>query len=1358
MQTSSSDSDGSVTPPSSESSPPLLGPHSEIAIFPQRWHKLFPDLSKYLPLGSYAYRPSNTAVQASPTDAFHELETLPIELASHAVSISLQSLLEWHWVRVFQIQRTALAASIRVYILPADVERARLELDRTHPTPRKHLIQLMRLLDCSPKSWDGRERFVDGRVPSCTYRLDSLEDESLFYIFNTLPSPSVQHLRVSCPDSGRCIQDVLNSHILHGLYTTLYPYQKRTIATMIRREVEPARSLDPRLQPLRGPTGTLFYYDGETGDLFQDKREYEEACGGILGESMGLGKTLICLALVLATKGHWPSVPPEYSIDRHPVRSKVGSLMRMAAAATAQARVPWRSFFQDLSDAGESHDNCLTALKENNPFYIIPAPIPRRSRRPSVAPPGKTIKLCPATLIIVPQNLLSQWREQIESHLSENALQVLYLDTLDKVGIQSADELLPYDIILMSRKRLEQEISPGESLAFASAADDPVDYHSPLRDLHFLRVIMDEGHEFASYGSRNKAWWSLQQLHVDRKWIVSGTPASGLIGVEVETATDETSGGQQVSSPDQINSSALERRRKECAFAQERKDLEKLGGIVVGFLKLRPWANSKEEDPASWSTYILPYEDSRRKPRSLRNLLQSLVVRHRIEDFQADLQLPPLHNRVIRLQPSWYDKLSINLFILTLVANAVTSERVDEDYMFHAKNRHTLGQLITNLRSSGFYWTSFTPEGVSKTIKISRTYLEEHSLPGSTCSEADRSLLEQAISIGEVILNSEAWKAFACVHEMGCFVIDLPQESRQTWSLVRRQREDEPLLTGATQLNKAQQWVDSHLYMDDLSKDLAQLGSSTIHKMWEEGQRSAIEDHDERVSGTSADKPSTPAKKRKATGLTGTPKVTEKQTVSRAKSSFGPPKTKHVARDVAKPSQDMDTCGSGAPPILKSALKSSSNSKFASALSESSAMATPKLIGTASTKLSYLLDRVMALHQDEKILIFYEGDHIAYYLAQALDLVSVRYLIYTQTLSQIRQSAYISTFNKTSTFRVLLMNVHQAAHGLHIANASRVFFVNPVWQPNVEAQAIKRAHRIGQTRPVYVETLVLKDTLEDQMLQRRKNMTAQEHHKAEKSLLDDDRMSDLIKDARFLAFSEDEIHHVEHQIARLSLPQQIFGRSDRPTGDADDPDADLIFPVKVQSPSNKKDAKRKGASTAAPDLMASPSPRKKSSMSVVSVRNRSPPSSPPPPLSRLQLASPVQTPLRHRSQAPPQPTDPSSSQSQSASIRDAGFQAPTEPSSRVDTSDSLGTATLHSPFSDSRRSIPAGQPESDPPTETASRRRRVVGFAMDVNGDDDVNNHNVDGGTSFPSALNTPEPPSRAGLPARSLFGGGGGS
>ena len=305
----------------------------------------------------------------------------------------------------------------------------------------------------------------------------------------------------------------------------------------------------------------------------------------------------------------------------------------------------------------------------------------------------------------------------------------------------------------------------------------------------------------------------------------------------------------------------------------------------------------------------------------------------------------------------------------------------------------------------------------------------------------------------------------------------------------------------------------------------------------------------------------TKSDKRKKRTTTGQPRLTELFTVSKARPTLGTSKTK-----VPKKSRpDEDAASEGSLPQLKSALKSP---KPVSLLDKDSCLYHSTIRGTASTKLSYLLDKVAVLHKEEKTLIFYEGDHIAYYIAQALELINVRYLIYTKTLDLALKSAYIATFNMKDIFRVMLMDIREAAHGLHVASASRVFFVNPVWQPSIEAQAIKRAHRIGQTRPVYVETLILKGTLEDQILKRRKGMTTQEHQKAERSLLDDEPMSAIIENAHLLPLPLSGNTALESQVAPLQTPIKVFGRTGNHDDDPDNPYAELIFPI--ETPKTKK--------------------------------------------------------------------------------------------------------------------------------------------------------------------------------------------
>jgi len=55
--------------------------------------------------------------------------------------------------------------------------------------------------------------------------------------------------------------------------------------------------------------------------------------------------------------------------------------------------------------------------------------------------------------------------------------------------------------------------------------------------------------------------------------------------------------------------------------------------------------------------------------------------------------------------------------------------------------------------------------------------------------------------------------------------------------------------------------------------------------------------------------------------------------------------------------------------------------------------------------------------------------------------------------------------------------------GLNLTAADYVFILDPWWNPAVEAQAIDRAHRIGQTRPVIAYRLLARNTVEERVAQ-----------------------------------------------------------------------------------------------------------------------------------------------------------------------------------------------------------------------------------------------------------------------------------
>ena len=56
--------------------------------------------------------------------------------------------------------------------------------------------------------------------------------------------------------------------------------------------------------------------------------------------------------------------------------------------------------------------------------------------------------------------------------------------------------------------------------------------------------------------------------------------------------------------------------------------------------------------------------------------------------------------------------------------------------------------------------------------------------------------------------------------------------------------------------------------------------------------------------------------------------------------------------------------------------------------------------------------------------------------------------------------------------------------GVTLTAANNVIFYDNDWNPTMDAQATDRAHRIGQTRDVYVYQLVTMGTIEDRIVKR----------------------------------------------------------------------------------------------------------------------------------------------------------------------------------------------------------------------------------------------------------------------------------
>ncbi len=81
----------------------------------------------------------------------------------------------------------------------------------------------------------------------------------------------------------------------------------------------------------------------------------------------------------------------------------------------------------------------------------------------------------------------------------------------------------------------------------------------------------------------------------------------------------------------------------------------------------------------------------------------------------------------------------------------------------------------------------------------------------------------------------------------------------------------------------------------------------------------------------------------------------------------------------------------------------------------------------------------------------------------------------------IKRQQVVDSFKRSSQ-PVFLMSLKAGGVGLNLVEADYVFLLDPWWNPAVEAQAIDRVHRIGQTRPVNAYRFIAKGTVEEKIL------------------------------------------------------------------------------------------------------------------------------------------------------------------------------------------------------------------------------------------------------------------------------------
>ena len=136
--------------------------------------------------------------------------------------------------------------------------------------------------------------------------------------------------------------------------------------------------------------------------------------------------------------------------------------------------------------------------------------------------------------------------------------------------------------------------------------------------------------------------------------------------------------------------------------------------------------------------------------------------------------------------------------------------------------------------------------------------------------------------------------------------------------------------------------------------------------------------------------------------------------------------------------------------------------------------------GASSAKLDNLMEMLPEMIEEgRRILLFSQFTSMLDLIKPELDKAGLQYV-------EIRGD---TTDRKTPVKRfqnrevpLFLISLKAGGTGLNLTAADTVIHYDPWWNPAVEQQATDRAHRIGQDKPVFVYKFIVRDTVEERIL------------------------------------------------------------------------------------------------------------------------------------------------------------------------------------------------------------------------------------------------------------------------------------
>lgn len=138
-----------------------------------------------------------------------------------------------------------------------------------------------------------------------------------------------------------------------------------------------------------------------------------------------------------------------------------------------------------------------------------------------------------------------------------------------------------------------------------------------------------------------------------------------------------------------------------------------------------------------------------------------------------------------------------------------------------------------------------------------------------------------------------------------------------------------------------------------------------------------------------------------------------------------------------------------------------------------------------STKVGNIVHFLRNTDPNDKVIVFSQWDEILKKVGQYLTEYKLKHVFCTGSVYQ--KKAAIKNFVTKKDVNIIMLSSKNAASGINLTAANKIVLIEPVYgtdeyRESIEAQAIGRADRIGQKRPIDVFRFIIKDTVEEEIV------------------------------------------------------------------------------------------------------------------------------------------------------------------------------------------------------------------------------------------------------------------------------------